>query len=91
MPDDIGPRRYPSSQRWGTFVRNHAQAILACDFFVIVTASLRVLYVIVEVGTRRITHFNVTAHPTAGEVRCSEYYSLRESTKTALFIIEECA
>lgn len=50
-----------------TFVRNHFQGILACDFFVTVTASFRVLYVFVvmEVGTRRITHFNVTAHPTA--------------------------
>jgi putative transposase len=67
MPDDIRPRRWPSSQRWVTFVRNHAQAILACDFFVTVTASFRVLYVflIMEVSMRRITHFNVTAHPTA--------------------------
>jgi transposase InsO family protein len=50
-----------------TFVRNHAQGILACDFFVTVTASFRVLYVFVvmEVGTRRIAHFNVTRHPTA--------------------------
>jgi hypothetical protein len=49
-----------------TFVRNHAQAILARDFFTIMTASFRVLYVfvIMEVGTRRITHFNVTSHPT---------------------------
>jgi transposase InsO family protein len=50
-----------------TFVRNHAQAIVACDFFIVVTASFRVLYVFVllEVGTRRIAHFNVSAHPTA--------------------------
>jgi transposase InsO family protein len=50
-----------------TFVRNHAQAILACDFFIVVTASFRVLYVFVllEVGTRRIAHFHVTTHPTA--------------------------
>jgi putative transposase len=49
-----------------TFVRNHAQAMLACDFFVAVTAKFRVLYVfvIMEVGCRRIRHFNVTAHPT---------------------------
>jgi putative transposase len=67
MPDDTGSRRGPSSQRWMTFVRNHAQGILACDFFVGVTASFRVLYVfiVMEVGTRRIDHFNVTAHPTA--------------------------
>jgi len=49
-----------------TFVRNHAQAILACDFFVVVTAKFQLLYVflIMELGTRRIAHFNVTAHPT---------------------------
>jgi len=49
-----------------TFVRNHAQAILACDFFVAVTARFRVLYVfvIMEVGGRRIRQINVTAHPT---------------------------
>jgi putative transposase len=48
-------------------VRNHAQAILACDFLVSVTAGFRVLYVFVvmEIGTRRILHFNVTAHSTA--------------------------
>jgi putative transposase len=67
MPPDKGPQRGPSSQRWMTFVRNHAQGILACDFFVTVTAHFRVLYVfvIMEAGTRRIAHFNVTAHPTA--------------------------
>ncbi len=66
MPPDQG-QRGPSSQRWVTFVCNHAQAILACDFFIAVTANFRVLYVfvIMEVGTRRIAHFNVTAHPAA--------------------------
>src|SRR5215467_8718892 len=67
MPPDHGRQGGPSSQRWMTFVRNHAQGILACDFFVTVTAGFRVLYVFVvmEVGTRRIAHFHVTAHPTA--------------------------
>jgi len=53
MPDDPGPRRGPWSQRWMTFVRNHAQGIVACDFFGTVTASFRVLYVfvIMEVGS----------------------------------------
>jgi putative transposase len=55
------------TQAWSTFVRNHAQTILACDFFVAVTATFRVMYVVVvlEVGTRRILHWNVTKHPTA--------------------------
>jgi putative transposase len=41
--------------------------MLACDFFVTVTASFRTLYVLVvlDVGTRRIVHRNVTEHPAA--------------------------
>jgi transposase InsO family protein len=56
-----------SGQRWVTFVRNHAQAIVACDFCVVVTATFRVLYVFValELGSRRLLHVNATAHPTA--------------------------
>ena len=56
-----------STQRWMTFVRNHGNAIIAADFFVVVTATFRVVYVllIMEIGTRRILHFNVTQHPTA--------------------------
>ena len=50
-----------------TFVRNHAQGMLACDFFVSVTVRFHILYVFVmmEVGSRRLVHFNVTSHPTA--------------------------
>jgi transposase InsO family protein len=67
MPKSLGPWNGVSSQRWMTFVRNHAHAILACDFFVSVSAGFRILYVfvIMEIGTRRIAHFNVTEHPTA--------------------------
>jgi hypothetical protein len=48
-------------------VRNHARSVLASDFFVVVTATFRLLYgfVVLEVGTRRIVHWNVTANPTA--------------------------
>ncbi len=59
-----GPR---GDQRWSTFLRNHAKAILACDFFVAVTATFRMLFVfvVIEHGTRRLAHVNVTADPTA--------------------------
>jgi transposase InsO family protein len=65
------PKRPPGlargDQRWSTFLRNHAKAIIACDFFVAVTATFRMLYVfvVIEHGTRRLAHFNVTAHPGA--------------------------
>ena len=67
MGTSTGPKLRLPSQRWQTFVRNHAKTMVASDFFVAVTASFRVLYVFVvmEIGTRRILHFNVTAHPTA--------------------------
>ena len=50
-----------------TFVRNHAKAIIAADFFVVATATFRLVYVLVimEIGTRRILHVNVSQHPTA--------------------------
>lgn len=65
-PGRRGPCR-TSSQHWKTFVRNHAQSVVACDFMVVVTARFRTLYVflLMEIGTRRIVHCNVTAHPTA--------------------------
>src|SRR5216683_2784191 len=60
------PKRPPGQprgdQRWSTFLKNHAKAILACDFFVTVTATFRMLYVfvVIEHGTRRLAHVNVT-------------------------------
>ena len=69
LPKRLHPGRgkRATTQRWQTFVRNHAQAIVACDFCVVVTATFRLLYVFVvmEHATRRILHTNVTAYPTA--------------------------
>ncbi len=66
-PEDPSPIRGPSSQRWTTFVRNHARAIVACDFVVAVTLQFQILYVlaVMEVGSRRILYVNVTPHPTS--------------------------
>jgi putative transposase len=54
-------------QKWAAFVRNHAKAIVACDFAVSMTIGLRIFYifVVMEIGSRRILHTGVTEHPTA--------------------------
>jgi hypothetical protein len=62
------PARTPDpTQRWLSFVHNHAKVLIACDFFVVVTATFRVhcVFVVLELGSRKIVHYNVTAHPTA--------------------------
>jgi len=61
------PGRPRADQRWSTFLRNHARGIVACDFFVSVTATFRLFYVfvLIEHGSRRLVHFNITQHPTA--------------------------
>jgi len=68
VPKYLGSQKPHGSrnQRWATFVKNHAKAVVACDFLVSVTATFRILYVFVamEVRSRRILHVNVTDHPT---------------------------
>ena len=60
------PRSAPS-QTWRTFLRNHIGQIVAADFFVVPTATYRLLFVLVLLAhdRRRIRHVAVTAHPTA--------------------------
>ena len=60
-------RRVPPSQGWTTFLRSHADGIVAMDLFVVPTISFRLLYglLIMGHGRRQILWFGVTAHPTA--------------------------
>jgi transposase InsO family protein len=57
------PRRDGPS--WSEFLRSQAEAIWACDFFSIETASLRTLYVLffIEVGSRRLHMTSSTRNP----------------------------
>src|SRR6266478_6570566 len=63
----VRPRR-PPSQAWRAFLKNHAKDLIALDFFMVPTATFRVLFVLVVLShdRRRLVHFNVTEHPTAG-------------------------
>jgi transposase InsO family protein len=60
-------RRKPPSQNWRTFLRNHTKDLVSIDFFVVPTATFRLLYVflVLEHERRRIIHFNVTEGPSA--------------------------
>ena len=60
-------RRRPPSQTWRTFLANHIGQIIAADFFVVPTATGRLLFVLVILAheRRRIVHMAVTEHPTA--------------------------
>lgn len=57
----------PPSQTWLTFLRNHIHCSASMDFFVLPTATFRLLFVLIVLhhDRRRIVHFGVTAHPTA--------------------------
>ncbi len=59
--------RRPPSQTWRTFLSNHVKDLVSADFFVVPTASFRLLFVFVILShdRRRPVHFAVTSHPTA--------------------------
>ena len=72
-------RPHPApSQNWSTFIRNHAQLVWACDFLPLIDMFFRQIYAffIIELGSRRVVHFAVTAHPTDSWVA----QQLREAT-----------
>ncbi len=57
----------PPSQTGRTFLRNHMYCLASTDFFILPTATFRLLFVFIVLHhyRRRIVRFDVTAHPTA--------------------------
>jgi transposase InsO family protein len=57
----------PPSQRWRTFLRNHAPDIAAMDLFVVPTIGFNLLYalVVVRLDRRDLVWIDVTSNPTA--------------------------
>ncbi|MCO5167227.1 MAG: integrase core domain-containing protein [Planctomycetes bacterium] len=60
------PRPPRAGQAWATFVRNHLGGTWACDFFTVPVGLWSTLYVwfVLDLGTRRVLHWNVTDAPT---------------------------
>jgi putative transposase len=57
----------PPSPTWRAFLRNHLECLASVDFFVVPTATFRILFVfiVLQHQRRRIVHFGVTANPTS--------------------------
>jgi transposase InsO family protein len=68
----------PHGQTWSSFLRNHANAIWACDFLRAHDLFFRPLFalLVAELGSRRIVHLGVSRSPTDGWVA----QQLREAT-----------
>jgi len=62
----VRPRK-PPSQTWKTFLTNHMHQLVSADFFVVPTATFRLLFVFLVLShdRRRVLHFGVTAHSTS--------------------------
>jgi transposase InsO family protein len=60
-------RRTASTQTWKTFLHNHAQELIAIDFFTVPTATCQVLYVFLVLAhaRRKVLHFRITDAPSA--------------------------
>src|SRR6202171_5141132 len=60
-------RRGPPSQRWKTFLRNHAPDVAAMDLFVVPIIGFKLLYgfVILRLDRRDLVWISVTTNPTA--------------------------
>ncbi len=54
------------SPSWRSFLQNHRHDTAAVDMFVVVTATLQLLYALVVLGheRRKVIHFDVTPNPT---------------------------
>jgi len=59
--------RKPPSPTWRAFLDNHVKDLVSLDFFVVPTATFRVLFVLLILAhdRRRVLHFNVTSGPSA--------------------------
>ena len=64
--NDIGPAPRRTGPTWSQFLRSQAEAILACDFFIVdlLDGTQACVLAVIEHATRRIRILSVTPHPT---------------------------
>jgi putative transposase len=70
LTNRLGPAPRRSGPSWQQFLRRQAASMLACDFFIVETISLRRLYVLffIELESRRVHLAGCTTNPTGAWV-----------------------
>ncbi len=77
-------RRKPPSQIWRTFLRNHANGLVSIDFFVVPTATFRILYVFLVLEHERRSMSSETETRSMARtsfVECVRWESSRSSPR----------
>src|ERR1700719_3100799 len=79
--------RKPPSQTWRTFLTNHMEQMASIDFFVVPTATFRVLivFVVLSNARRRVLHFQVTEHPDQEWTRQQRGEAFHGTNRAAIF------
>ncbi|WP_336210186.1 integrase core domain-containing protein [Nonomuraea sp. LPB2021202275-12-8] len=90
----IAPSPQRSHTGWADFLRDQADALLACDFFEVRTLTGARLYAfaVIEHATRRIRILGTTAHPTGQwvtQLGRNLLMDLHEAGTTARFLIRD--
>src|SRR5450759_5346717 len=81
----VRPSR-PPSPTWRSFLANHADCLASVDFFVVPTATFKLLFgfLVLRHDRRRVAHFNVTSHPTADWMAWTDYLRLHCQSRAML-------
>ena len=88
----------PAPQRdqlsWRSFLRQHAETVIACDFFTVDTVWLRRLHVLffLSIGTRRLEYLARTSNPNAtwmAHQACNLLFDLDDRGLRPRFLIHD--
>ena len=85
-------RRKPPSQTWRAFLNNHVTDLVSIDFFVVPTATFRVLFVLVVLAhdRRRVVHCNVTGQELAEPDRLAQSASIADDVMAKYSRLRTC-